>query len=280
MSDHQLLRIGPFSRASSLSVKALRAYHEGGLLVPAEVDPGTGYRSYSVSQLTDATIIRRLRELDVPLEAIRQVLDARNPAVTKKVLAEHGAMLEDRLATLRRTVDALYDTLESPALDPPAERRHEPARTAVSVSATVTEDEWQPFLARAYQLLHAAAVSAGSVVDGSFGACYPTLIDDDAQDVVAFLPVTQPSLLPAAARSAGARFVVLPETEVAVLVHRGSYDDLADTYRELGAWVALHADPADLPVREIYVVGPPDSDDVDALRTEICWPIATTPKEQ
>jgi len=33
------LRIGPFSRASSLSIKALRAYHEQGLLVPAEVEP-------------------------------------------------------------------------------------------------------------------------------------------------------------------------------------------------------------------------------------------------
>jgi len=82
------------------------------------------------------------------------------------------------------------------------------------------------------------------------------------------------------ASSAGVGFAELPETEVAVLVHRGSYDDLADTYRELGAWVALHADPSDLPVREIYVVGPPHSDDVDALRTEICWPIRTTPKEQ
>jgi DNA-binding transcriptional MerR regulator len=280
VSENPLLRIGPFSRASSLSVKMLRAYHEAGLLVPTEVDRETGYRSYSVRQLTDATIIRRLRELDVPLEAIRQVLDARDPAVTKKVLTEHSAILEDRLAVLRRTVDELYDALESPALHTPAERRHEPARTVVSVSATVTEEQWQPFLARTYELLHEAAAGAGCVVDGAFGACYPTLLDDDAQDVVAYLPVTQASLLLASARSAGARFVELPETEVAVLVHRGSYDDLADTYRELGAWVALHADPADLPVREIYVVGPHDSDDVDALRTEICWPIETTTREQ
>jgi DNA-binding transcriptional MerR regulator len=57
VSDNPLLRIGPFSRASSLSIKALRAYHEAGLLVPAEVDPHTEYRSYSLAQLTDATII-------------------------------------------------------------------------------------------------------------------------------------------------------------------------------------------------------------------------------
>ena len=33
------LPIGMFSRASSISIKALRAYHEAGILVPARVDP-------------------------------------------------------------------------------------------------------------------------------------------------------------------------------------------------------------------------------------------------
>lgn len=42
MTDEPFLRIGPFSTASSLSVKALRAYHESGLLLPAVVDPSTG----------------------------------------------------------------------------------------------------------------------------------------------------------------------------------------------------------------------------------------------
>ncbi len=86
-----LLRIGPFSRASWLSIKALRAYHEAGLLVPAVVDPSNGYRSYTSAQLTDAVIIRRLRDLDVPLEAIGEVLRARDPEVTRKVLAEQMA---------------------------------------------------------------------------------------------------------------------------------------------------------------------------------------------
>jgi DNA-binding transcriptional MerR regulator len=66
VSDDALLRIGPFSRASWLSIEALRAYHGAGLLVPAAVDPHTGYRSYSAAQLADPAVIRRLRQLDVP----------------------------------------------------------------------------------------------------------------------------------------------------------------------------------------------------------------------
>ena len=59
-----------FSRASLVSVKALRAYHEQGLLIPDSIDPSSGYRSYRVSQLNDATIIRRLRDLDLPMDKV------------------------------------------------------------------------------------------------------------------------------------------------------------------------------------------------------------------
>jgi DNA-binding transcriptional MerR regulator len=268
-----LLRIGEFSRASWLSIKALRAYHEVGLLVPAEVDPHTGYRSYSVAQLTDAAIIRRLRQLDVPLDAIKQVLDARDPAVTGKVLADHGAVLEDRLAATQRAIDELSVALEAPALHTPVYRRHEPARTVLTYAGTVSEAEWTPFLDRTRELLFDSAATSGAVVDGSFGGCYPPLMDDDQQDLVAFLQIAEAPLLTLASRGAGVAIGELPGTDVAVIAHRGSYDDLEDTYRSLGAWVASHAEAVDLPVRELYLVGPADTDDQDRFLTEICWPI-------
>jgi DNA-binding transcriptional MerR regulator len=267
------LRIGEFSRASSLSVKTLRAYHEAGLLVPAEVDPVTAYRSYSVAQLTDAAVIRRLRELDLPLEAVREVLVARDPALTAKVLSEHGAVLRDRLATVRRAIDELYLALAAPASHTPVHVRQEPARVVLRVTETVTEAEWLGFLDRARVLLRTTASASAAVVTGGFGACYPTLLDDDAQEVVAFVPIAAPTLVDAQARAAGVRVDDLAATDVAVLVHRGSYDDLADSYHQLGAWVAINAEPTGTPARELYVVDPGESDDPAAWRTEICWPI-------
>jgi DNA-binding transcriptional MerR regulator len=267
-----LLRIGPFSRASSLSVKALRAYHESGLLVPAEVDPATGYRSYSVAQLTDATIIRRLRELDVPLESIRQVLDARDPEVTAKVLAAHGAVLEQRIVAMQRATDELSVGLAAPEVHTPVHRRREPARTVFMVSGTVTEAEWEPFLQRSFALLDDAVRGCGAVAGGAVGGCYPTLLDD-VQDVTAFVPVAVAPVVRSEFSAAGVRVGELPAGEVAVLAHRGSYDSLPDTYMKLGAWVGANAAPADEPVRELYLVGPRDTDDSDAFRTDVCWPL-------
>lgn len=64
------LMIGDFSRMTYLSVKALRHYHQIGLLEPADVDPTTGYRLYLPSQLPTAQVIRRFRELGMPLPAL------------------------------------------------------------------------------------------------------------------------------------------------------------------------------------------------------------------
>src|SRR3954470_14122758 len=105
--DDPLLPIGMFSRASSLSIKALRSYHDAGILVPARVDPQTGYRSYTVDQLADAAVVVRLRSLDLPLDQVRQVLHGRDPELTRRILADHRIAMEARLAVTERIVAEL-----------------------------------------------------------------------------------------------------------------------------------------------------------------------------
>jgi uncharacterized protein YndB with AHSA1/START domain len=63
------LRIGGFSRATYLGVKRLRHYHEVGLIEPAYVDPSSGYRP---DQIGTARIIRRLRDLQLPVHHARE----------------------------------------------------------------------------------------------------------------------------------------------------------------------------------------------------------------
>src|SRR4051794_38595743 len=121
------LPIGMFSRASSISIKALRAYHEAGLLVPAHVDPRSGYRIYTADQLADAAIIARLRALDVPLAQVREILHARNPELTRRVLAAHHEKMRERLAETQRIVEELQSGV-APVTHTPVHVRDEPAR--------------------------------------------------------------------------------------------------------------------------------------------------------
>src|SRR5207237_724206 len=75
-----------------------------GILVPAQVDRFTGYRMYTADQLADAAIVRRLRALDLPLEQVREVLQARDPDFTRQVLANHQVAMQARLAETERIV--------------------------------------------------------------------------------------------------------------------------------------------------------------------------------
>ncbi|MGH3488030.1 MAG: MerR family transcriptional regulator [Actinopolymorphaceae bacterium] len=68
------LTISEFGRRSGLSHKALRLYDLSGLLPPASVDPVNGYRLYSADQLERARRISLLRQLDMPLATVGEVL--------------------------------------------------------------------------------------------------------------------------------------------------------------------------------------------------------------
>lgn len=69
------LTIGEFSLATGLTTKALRLYAERGILVPAAVDPDTGYRWYSISQTRRGQLMSTLREARVSLAELAD-LDA------------------------------------------------------------------------------------------------------------------------------------------------------------------------------------------------------------
>lgn len=71
---HAGLTIGQFGRRCGLSHKALRLYDLSGLLPPAQVDPVNGYRLYAEEQLERARRISLLRQLDMPLATVAEVL--------------------------------------------------------------------------------------------------------------------------------------------------------------------------------------------------------------
>jgi DNA-binding transcriptional MerR regulator len=108
------LLAGEFAAAARLSPKALRLYAEQGLLLPASVDPATGYRLYSPEQLPRARLIGRLRRLGLPLARIGFLADL-----------EPDARSVELRAWLRRQRDLFEETAaEIEALDSVAAHAH------------------------------------------------------------------------------------------------------------------------------------------------------------
>jgi DNA-binding transcriptional MerR regulator/predicted GNAT family acetyltransferase len=65
-----MITIGEFSSRCGLSPKVLRTYAEAGVLVPAVVDPRSGYRYYEFAQLEHAETVRLLRRAGIGLADI------------------------------------------------------------------------------------------------------------------------------------------------------------------------------------------------------------------
>lgn len=251
-----LLAIGEFSRMTYLSVKALRHYDDVGLLEPADVDPSTGNRRYSVAQVPTAQVIRRFRDLDMPIDRIKAVITAPDPDTRDRLIVAHLAEMEAKLDQTQQMVASLR-TLLAGGGSPSVERRTIPTITALTASAAVRWDDTEGWLDDA---LAALGREAGGDRAGPDGALYPTAYFEDHEgEVVAFAPVAGGE-----AEIAGG--------EHAVMVHVGPFDGLDAAYAALGTYVTERGIGAAGAVREHYL----PTDDPAAPRTEVCWPVRVT----
>jgi DNA-binding transcriptional MerR regulator len=267
--------IGDFSAMTHLSIKALRHYHDIGLLVPAVVDPATGYRFYDSSQVAVAQVIRRFRDLGMPLSEVKAVLQAPDVDARNDVIVAHLARMETQLSQTQATVASLRSLLERQPVSLPVLRRTVAATDALAVVERVAIAELDAWWDNAFAGLYRELREAGVRPAGPAGALYPVeLFQQDVSEVVAFIPVPSPWPLSRAAR----RYVV-PEAELAVAVHHGPFAELDRTYGSLGTYVAERELSVAGPIREYYVVSPADTADESQLRTEVGWPIFRTTPE-
>lgn len=102
--------IGVFARRSGLTSSALRFYDDSGLLTPAEVDPVSGYRYYSAEQVARATVLRRCREIAMPLAGVEAVLGATSDDASR-LLDEHVSKVVGDAAAAQHTAAVIKTTL-------------------------------------------------------------------------------------------------------------------------------------------------------------------------
>ncbi|HTC85952.1 MAG TPA: helix-turn-helix domain-containing protein [Candidatus Acidoferrum sp.] len=99
--DDDFLPIGRFARLTGLSVGALRHYDELGVLRPASVDRETSYRRYRRDQVAAGRTVARLRDLEMSLDEIREVLATDDDTERRLLLEEHRRRVEARTFRLQ-----------------------------------------------------------------------------------------------------------------------------------------------------------------------------------
>ncbi len=171
-----MMSIGEFAQLSGLTIKALRHYDDRGLLVPAQVDPDSRYRTYAGSQLRDAVTIKALRDAGVGVDTVCRALT--EPDQVDALLAEFGAAVvveraaqDAALAAAARTLA----TLETPV--PVLERDAEPVHYAavvqtLAVDAGATADAAVDRANEGFATLHGALCREGNPPVGPFWSSF------------------------------------------------------------------------------------------------------------
>jgi DNA-binding transcriptional MerR regulator len=266
------LAIGDFARATHLSIKTLRHYHSVGLLEPGYVDPGTGYRRYLTDQIPTAQIIRRFRDLDMPLSEIQAVLTAPDLQTRSALIAAHLNRLEDSLARTQQAVASLRDLLQHPAATAAIEHRSLLPAPAAAIRENIVMGDAMSWFQGALGELYATVSAQQVPVAGPPGGIFSNeLFARERGQATIFLPVG------GSIRQVGrVRPHVVPAAELAIIMHEGSYADIDRAYGSLATYVTNHALAVEGPLREYYLVGLHDTPDQSAWRTEIGWPIFQT----
>jgi DNA-binding transcriptional MerR regulator/effector-binding domain-containing protein len=246
-----MFTIGELSKLTQLPVKTLRFYHEQGLLVPACIDPDSGYRYYDQSHVETARAIVHLRDLEFPLSEIKQLLDSRRDEDLLAILERQQAAVKDRIKRLRTAAKSLDQFVFE-------ERK---ARTMANTTTDVQEKVLAPCLV------------AGIRTKGRYGDCgplfgrlgrnlgrhicgSPMLLHYDCEyresdaDFEACMPIRR------AVEAKGIAVRELPGGRCVSLVHRGPYDQLSHSYARVFKYINDCKYKVLSPSREVYLRGP------------------------
>ncbi|AQA03136.1 MerR family transcriptional regulator [Mycobacterium sp. MS1601] len=264
--------IGDFAVMTSLSRKALRHYHDIGILEPAHIDPYTGYRFYDTSQVDHAHIIRRFRSLGMSIPDIKALLSAEDAGARTDIITTHLEQMEEQLQQTRDTVGALRELLSPVRTPTDITVRHAPALAVWSVSATIDTSGIDDWFAASLQTLHRAVATAmGAPTAVVPGGLYDRALFLEQRGSATMFVEAPPSADP----PEGVHAEVLPRAEFAVLVHPGGHDGIDRSYAALGIYVNEHLISGQGLIREHYRGGTP-TDPARFTATEICWPIFST----
>ncbi len=248
-----MFSIGQFSRITGISIKTIRLYHEKGLLTPGWIDEKSGYRYFDNRNVEQARAIACMRELDIPLAEIKEILDHfEEEANILTFLIGHRESIRTRMERLGRIASSLDEIIQ---------REQEAIAMLEDGDFTVREkvlDEvevaglrWRGKYADTGKALQQVGKLAARFIRGKPMNLYHDIeYKEEDADIESCYPVH-------GMRASGALAVrQLGGGRCAYLVHKGPYAQLGRSYAKLMEYIQKKNYLMLPPVREVYIKGP------------------------
>lgn len=265
----QALRIGEFSALGRVSVRMLRHYEKLGLLSPAQTDPVSGYRYFTLDQLPRLNRIIALKELGFTLEQVGAIL-AGDPSAQqmRALLTQRRGMLaaEIERSTLRlEQVDVRLAQIAREGLPPEESEvvlKPLPAVTVASVRGIVpsvecTSDYCDDHFGRVAAWLRERGIPADGLTMNLYHMDEYRETDLDMESAVIIDATRARGLSEPVPGEVGVRLLAA-QPQAASLVLRSGFTGIEGGVMTLLGWVAASGLELTGPLREVHLFGHPD----------------------
>ncbi len=245
--------IGDFSKITGITIKALRLYHEKDLLVPALIEDGSGYRYYDANNLEKARSIVYLKQMQIPLEEIRELLDSfEDDSHALDFLEAHRAKLTARVRELQKIKVSIDEIVarEREAMEMLEKNEFEVEEREID-TILVASVRWKgryQDCGDKFGLLYKkmGRVSCGKPMNLYYDEGY---VEDNA-DIETCLPIRKGK------EAEGISVKELEGGRACILMHKGPYDQIGRSYEKISSYINKKGYKVQVPCREVYVKGP------------------------
>ncbi|MFJ3512351.1 MerR family transcriptional regulator [Streptomyces luteogriseus] len=259
----ELLTIGAFAARARLSAKALRLYDRLGLLAPAHVDEVTGYRYYRAGQVEQARLVAMLRQLDMPLARIAEVVEAGDGAGAAELLGAYWADVEARVAGQRTLAEYLRGRLSGRSSEMygkfAVETVETPAQVVICEKRHTLADELPAWIGAALGRLVEAARECGGVAGVPYVAYHAEVSMESDGPAEACVPVADEAAARAWAERRGRAWETVVRVEPArrlaytrITKAQVAHPQILAAFEAVEEWMAARGLTAAGPCRELY----------------------------
>lgn len=262
-----MYKIGEFSSMSKTTIKTLRYYEKEGLLKPVYVDTNTGYRYYETSQLVELSKIISLRQIGLSIKDIKNIL---NGFDLETVLNNRKKDLEENISLLNTQLSKINYLLEGNNMENKIVMKEIPSYIIYYRDGVISDFSKISEFALAAGTECAKANPNLKCVSPDY--CYISYLDGEYKEKNIKIRYAQ-AVEKFGEETDRVKFMKTEPITAVCIYHKGAYENLRDSYNIVLKYIEDNGYEIIDNVRECYIDGCWNKDNVDDYLTEIEFPV-------
>ena len=262
-----MYKIGEFSSMSKTTIKTLRYYEKEGLLKPVYIDQNTGYRYYETSQLVEISKIISLRQIGLSIKDIKNIIDGYD---MENILNKRKKEIEYNLTIFNTQLSKINYLLEGNNMKNEIFIKEIPSYIIYYRDGIISD------FSKISEFVLQSGTECAKVNPNlkcvTPNYCYISYLDGEYKEKDIKIRYAE-AVEKFGNETNQVKFMKADAITAVCIYHKGSYENLRDSYNTILKYIEDNNYEIIDNVRECYIDGCWNKDNVDDYLTEIQFPV-------